>query len=268
MEAGLRQAVEHGDFVLHYQPQIDLESGDLVGAEALLRWKRNGNLILPEQFMPLAEDTGLMVPIGEWVIREACRQQGAWVAAGMPQLPVAVNVSASELRRDFAERLRALISNCPHWLGKLEIELSEAVLMKEGESWLPVLQELKKLGLAVVLDDFGVGYSKLGHLHRLPLDGIKVDRSLVRDLGRGPAQRAMTEAIINLAHGLGIRVVAEGVEDEEEVRLLRAQHCEEVQGRYLAPPLPPSDFLAWWQVLVARRGATMASEKPQGNGPL
>jgi diguanylate cyclase (GGDEF)-like protein/PAS domain S-box-containing protein len=253
METSLRGALSRSEFVLHYQPQVNSRTGDVVGVEALIRWKHDGILLRPIEFVGMAEETGLIVPIGEWVIREACRQQHEWLLAGMPEIPMAINLSAAQFhRKDAALRLRLVVEESCREPHKLEIELTETLLMQEAEYSVRMLHALKDAGVRLAIDDFGTGYSSLNYLRRFPVDRLKVDQSFVRDLPTDAADRAVTEAIITLAHSLGVGVIAEGVETVEEMDLLRERACEEFQGYYFAPPLSAVDFVTWWR---ARLGA-------------
>ena len=241
---GLRRALETGEFALHYQPQLDLESDRVFGAEALLRWNSATlGAIPPSRFIPIAEESGLIVPIGTWVIREACRQLAAWDAAGLPALTVAVNLSAVQFQRaDLEETVRAALDAsgvAPH---RLELELTESTLIQDTESVIVTLGRLKALGLGLSIDDFGTGYSSLSYLKRFNVDRLKIDQSFVRGLAADLEYVPIVRAIIQLAHSFGLRTVAEGVEDAQILERLRLLGCDEMQGYYLARPLPPEDF--------------------------
>ncbi|MDQ2697038.1 MAG: EAL domain-containing protein [Pseudomonadota bacterium] len=244
MEAHLRRAVEREELLLHYQPRLELRSGRIPGAEALLRWHRpERGLVSPADFIPLAEETGLIIPIGEWVLHAACRQAKAWLAAGLAPVSVAVNLSARQFRS------QNLVDLCARALREtglepryLELELTESTVMQNVEEAIATLRELKALGLHLSLDDFGTGYSSLACLKRFPLDSLKIDRSFVRHIATDPDDAAIAVTVIAMAHAMKLRVVAEGVETQEQLDFLRAHGCDEVQGFYLSRPLPAGEF--------------------------
>jgi diguanylate cyclase (GGDEF)-like protein/PAS domain S-box-containing protein len=247
LENSLRRAIEREEFLLYYQPQVNARTGDVVGIEALLRWSRKGKLIQPEEFIGLAEETELIIPIGEWVLSEACRQLALWQAAGLPRTRLAVNLSAVQFQQKGAfERLGKLLKNACRDPGCIEMELTERTLMQDAETSLRYLTILKEIGVGLAVDDFGTGYSNLSYLFRFPIDRLKVDRSFVRDLPTVGADRAVTEAVIALAKSLRLAVIAEGVETAEELAALLERDCEEIQGFYFAPPLPAAEFTTWW----------------------
>lgn len=244
LRGNLRRALEHGEFSLLYQPQINLASGEIVGAEALIRWNHPElGMIAPGRFIPIAEECGLIVPIGEWVLREACRQASAWQQAGLPELIVAVNLSAVQFKRGDLERsvTQALTeSGCDPTL--LELELTESILIQNPENVLQTVKRLKILGVKFSIDDFGTGYSSLAYLKRFPVDKLKIDQSFVRDLSNSPENAAIVRAIAQMARSLNLKTIAEGVEDEQVLAFLRLHHCDEAQGYYFARPLPPDEF--------------------------
>ncbi|MGC2415295.1 MAG: EAL domain-containing protein [Stellaceae bacterium] len=244
IEENLRHAVEQHEFALHYQPQVNLKTGAIVGAEALLRWTHpTRGLIPPAEFIPVAEDCGLILPIGAWVLREACEQARAWVDRGLPLGMMAVNVSVTQLRDDdFLPRMLEILADTGLDPRSLELELTESVLMKYPETTAFILQTVRKGGVRVAIDDFGTGYSSLGYLRKLPLDALKVDQSFVRQISTVGEDTAIVAAVISMARSLKLRVVAEGVENLEELEFLRAHHCDEAQGYYFSPPLPPEEF--------------------------
>ncbi len=245
LEGGLRGALERGEFVLYYQPKIDLYNGSTIGAEALLRWRHpERGLIPPERFVPLAEDSGLIVPIGRWVLREACRQARAWQSAGLPPLPVAVNICAIELRNEgFLDAVRRTLLETALDPRLLELELTETVLMESGGATESVLRQLKAMGLGLAVDDFGTGYSSLSYLTQFPIDALKVDQSFVREIGTGgDGGSPIITAVISMARSLKHRVIAEGVETPEQLAFLRAQRCEEGQGFHFSRPLGADRF--------------------------
>ena len=244
---GLRRGLERGEFVLHYQPQILLDSGAVVGVEALVRWNHPDlGLVPPGRFIPVAEDSGLIVPIGEWVLREACRQAKAWQMAGLPDLVMAVNLSAVQFKRG---NLYQSVTNalCDSGLdpGFLELELTESILIRDTQNVLATVRQLKLLGLHLSIDDFGTGYSSLSYLKRFKVDKLKIDQSFVRDLASDPDDAAIVRAIIQMAKSLNLRTVAEGVENAHTANQLRVFHCDEVQGYHFARPMAADDFVAY-----------------------
>jgi diguanylate cyclase (GGDEF)-like protein/PAS domain S-box-containing protein len=240
METGLRRALERRELSLHYQPQMDLASGAVTGMEALLRWDSPElGSIPPSRFIPLAEQTGLILPIGDWVLESACRQARLWHEGGFASLRMAVNISARQFKQaDFIDRLdRALLkSGIDPTL--LELELTESIVMERSEETLMTLTDLKSRGIKLAIDDFGTGYSMLSYLKHFPIDRLKIDRSFVSDISTDSDDAAITEAIIAMAHGLRIKVLAEGVETREQLDFLTARRCEEGQGYFFARPLP------------------------------
>ncbi len=246
LEHDLRRALERGELLLHYQPQIELASGRIVGLEALLRWRHpERGLVLPGRFIAIAEDSGLIVPIGEGVLHEACRQSLAWQAAGLPAMPIAVNLSAVQFRRAGLEgNLRDILAATglpPHLL---ELELTESIVMNHAEETVAILARLHELGVRLSIDDFGTGYSSLAYLKRFPIQKIKVDQSFIHDVTRDANDAAIVRGIIGLAHSLGIGVIAEGVETREQFDFLRELGCEQAQGCYCSPPLAPTEIEA------------------------
>lgn len=244
IEEGLRGAVERREFALHYQPKIDLRTGAVAGAEALVRWSHptRGN-VPPTQFISIAEDTGLILPIGAWVLREACAQAQAWVAAGLPATVMAVNVSGMEFRNDdFVDGLFAILDETGFDPSFLELELTESVLMQRPESAVSMLYRVRERQIRVAVDDFGTGYSSLSYLRKFPIDTLKIDQSFVRQISTQGQDAAMVIAVIAMAQSLKLRVIAEGVEKLEEVTFLRAQECDAAQGYYFSPPVLPHQF--------------------------
>jgi diguanylate cyclase (GGDEF)-like protein/PAS domain S-box-containing protein len=244
LEDGLRNALDDRAFELHYQPKINLTTGAMIGVEALIRWRhpRRG-LVSPAQFIPVAEDSALIVPIGRWVLREACRQSRAWQDAGLPPLPIAINISAVELRtKDFVAGVRAILTETGLNAQCLELELTETFLMQDDDSTATVLRALKDLGVLLALDDFGTGYSSLSYLQRFPIDALKIDRSFVRDLTTDPGDAGIVSAVIGMGESLNMRVVAEGVETREQLAFLRAHGCPEGQGYYFGRPVGAEKF--------------------------
>lgn len=246
MRSWLRQGLERGEFVLHYQAQIDLASGALVGAEALVRLQRGGELIAPGRFIAIAEDSGLIVPIGAWVLRTACRQAAAWHRAGHPELVVAVNLSAVQfLRGDLEESVMDALAAAELAPSALELELTESILIDGAEHVLETVRRLQAIGIRFSIDDFGTGYSSLAYLKRFNVDKLKIDQSFVRDMNSDSEDAAIVHALIQMAHSLSITIIAEGVEDEATHIALAAQHCDEGQGYFFSRPLPADNFLAY-----------------------
>jgi diguanylate cyclase (GGDEF)-like protein len=255
-EAELRRALARQEFVLHYQPMIDLATGAISGAEALIRWAHpTRGLVPPLQFIPIAEDCGLIVPIDAWVLREACSQAKAWIDAGLPQLSMAVNASAMELRSEsFLEDLFATLGETGLAPTSLVLELTESVLMKHAESAATILRALRQAGIRVALDDFGTGYSSLGYLQKFPLDALKIDQSFVRQIDAAGEDTAIVTAVIGMAQGLGLQVIAEGVETLEELEFLRTHRCDAAQGYYFSQPVPAEQFAKLLITGISRSG--------------
>jgi diguanylate cyclase (GGDEF)-like protein/PAS domain S-box-containing protein len=244
LENKLRRALERQQFELNYQPRVDMRSGELVGAEALIRWHvSEEETIAPSRFIPIAEETGLIAPIGKWVLRTACAQNKAWQVMGLRPFVVSVNVSARQFHQDDLVRT---ISDVLHETGLepkyLEIELTESAVMHDAEQFVATLNELNDLGVQIAIDDFGTGYSSLSYLKRFPVDRLKVDRSFVQDIATDTDDAAIVRAIIALGHNLGLKVVAEGVETEQQLQFLRENHCDEMQGYLYGHPLNAAAF--------------------------
>ena len=244
IEESLRRALDRQEFVVHYQPKINLGTGGITGAEALIRWIHpNRGLIPPAQFIPVAEDCGLILPIGKWVLREACKQARSWVDAGLPLATVAVNISAMEFRNEnFLESVFEILKDTDLDPSSLELELTESVLMKRVESAASILQTLRARGVHLAVDDFGTGYSSLSYLRKFPIDALKIDQSFVNQIATTPDETTIVTAVISMGRSLKLRVVAEGVETREQLDFLQAQQCEEAQGYYFSPPVPPQQF--------------------------
>ncbi len=261
LESQLRKAVENGGFALHFQPQLDRQHGRIVGMEALIRWQDPllGN-VPPDEFIPVAEENGLIVPIGAWVLREACAQNKRWQEAGLPAVPVSVNVSAVQIQQaDFAKVVADVLDSTglsPEFLG---LELTERVVMADVEQSVQVMRELDKLGVSLSIDDFGTGYSSLAYLKRFPLKAIKIDKSFVRDIEVNEDDRSIARSIILLAHGLNVSVVAEGVENAQQLDILREQGCDTLQGYHLSHPLGTEAFAAY---ILNARGQLGAATAP------
>lgn len=253
LEAELRRALANQEFELFYQPQIDLRTNRIVGAEALIRWRHpTRGLVRPLDFLPFAEETGLIIPINEWVIAQACSEARSWCAHGLPPLRVAVNLSPVQFRN---RNMVALVDDILARTGldpkRLELELTETILMHDADAVTIELRELRKRGVSVSIDDFGTGYSSLAYVKKFPVDRIKIDQSFVRNLTSDPNDAAIVRAIVNLGHSLGIDVIAEGVDSADQVEMLRAEGCEEAQGFLFAKPLPVEEFLALVQADAA-----------------
>ena len=245
MEANLRRALERGEFLLHYQPKIDLRTGALAGAEALIRWQHpDMGLVSPMQFIPLAEETGLIVPIGAWVLRTACAQARAWQDQGFQSLRMAVNISSRQFSQaGLLDEVVGVLEQTGLDADLLELEITESMLMDDPEQTVALLNELKAIGIHLAIDDFGTGYSSLAYLKRFPVSSLKIDRSFVKDVPLDADDVAITLAIVGLAHTLRIRVTAEGVETEAQRAFLRRHGCDEIQGYLVGRPLPVEEFV-------------------------
>lgn len=244
MEAGLRKALERNEFILHYQPLVDIQTGRIVGAEALLRWMHpERGMVSPLDFIPLAEETGLILPIGDWVMRTACAQQQAWVREGYAALRVSVNLSLKQLRQNtIVELINNMQANKEIDPNYIELELTESVLMQNADESITLLNILKGMGLSMAMDDFGTGYSSLSYLKRLPLDTLKIDRSFIMDITDDPDSAVIVQTIIAMAKNLRLKVVAEGVETEQQLAFLRQYGCDVMQGYYFSKPVLPDAF--------------------------
>jgi diguanylate cyclase (GGDEF)-like protein len=257
IEEGLRRALERQELSLHYQPKIDLATGSITGAEALIRWTHPVlGQVSPAQFIPVAEDCGLILPIGRWVLLEASRQAQAWLDAGLSLGTMAVNVSAKELREEsFLAGLSAILQEIGLDPARLEVELTESVLMKHAESAASILQTLRARGVQVAIDDFGTGYSSLSYLRKFPIDSLKIDQSFISQITAEGDDESIVAAVISMARSLSLRVVAEGVETVEQAEFLRARGCDEAQGYYFSRPIPPQEFAELLGTGVARATA-------------
>jgi EAL domain-containing protein (putative c-di-GMP-specific phosphodiesterase class I) len=244
IEEGLRRALERQEFVVHYQPKINLKTGKITGAEALLRWTHpTRGPVSPVQFIPVAEDCGLILPIGNWILREACQQARAWVDAGLPLGTMAVNISGIQLRdENFLEAIFAILQDTGLDPRFLELELTESVLMKHAESTASILRTLRAKGIQIAVDDFGTGYSSLSYLRRFPMDALKIDQSFIRQITTVPDETIIVAAVIAMGRSLKLRVVAEGVETQEQLAFLQAHQCDEAQGYHFSPPVLPHQF--------------------------
>ncbi len=248
----LRRALDRNEFVLYYQPQHDLTSGAVVGAEALIRWNHpERGMMAPGRFIPVAEESGLIVPIGEWVLREACNQAMAWKRADLPDLSIAVNLSAVQFKRGNVEAcVLQVLDETGFDPVLLELELTESILIQDVESILASVKRLKLLGVKLSIDDFGTGYSSLSYLKRFDVDKLKIDQSFVQNLATDPDDVAIVHAIIQMAHALNLKTIAEGVETAEMMQQLRILKCDEVQGYYYARPMPADEFERYAKLLI------------------
>jgi diguanylate cyclase (GGDEF)-like protein/PAS domain S-box-containing protein len=240
----MRDALARGEFLLHYQPQVNAQDGALTGVEALVRWNSpEFGLLPPRRFVPIAEDSGMILQLGAWVLRSACRQLRAWMDAGLSGFLVSVNVSAAQLQRpSFVDDVRRIIEETGIDPGMLELELTESVLMGNADRAVTQMQELKRLGMRLALDDFGMGYSSLSYLRRFPIDKLKIDQSFIANVVQEGNDAALVKAMISMGHHLGLRVVAEGVETAAQLGYLRRSHCDEFQGHYFAHALPAEEI--------------------------
>jgi EAL domain-containing protein (putative c-di-GMP-specific phosphodiesterase class I) len=244
MEKSLRRAMETEDFELYYQPKVDVCTGEIVAMEALIRWRHaQRGMVPPAEFIPLAEELGLIIPIGAWVLVTACRQNKQWQDAGLPHLRVAVNLSAVQFRqKNLAEFVAQVLDDVGLDASYLELEVTESVIMQNAEEATLILKKLHAKGIHLSVDDFGTGYSSLGYLKRFPLDTLKIDRSFVSDIDSNPDDAIIVKSMIALAHSLKLNVIAEGVENESQLSYLRSLGCDEYQGYYRSRPLAAKDF--------------------------
>jgi EAL domain-containing protein (putative c-di-GMP-specific phosphodiesterase class I) len=243
-ENGLRHAMDREEFTVYYQPQAQIETDRIVAAEALVRWQHpDRGLVEPDEFIPLAEDTGLIVRLGEWVLRAACTQNRSWQEAGLPALRVSVNLSARQFQEPgLVEMVAGALTESrldPEWL---ELEITERTAMQNADHTASVLREIRGLGVRISIDDFGTGYSSLGYLNRFPINTLKIDRSFVGGLTHKPDDEAIASAIIAMAQSLGLDVVAEGVETDDQLDFLKQRRCQRFQGNLLGEPLPAGEF--------------------------
>ncbi len=243
METSLRQALERKDFLLQYQPQVDLNTRQIIGIEALLRWHHPElGLVSPAKFIPIVEENGLIVPIGEWVLRTACAQNKAWQDSGLPPIVVSVNMSARQFQQ---KNLVGMVSQVLRETGLdakyLELELTESILIQKEEPFIAMLSELHSMGIALSIDDFGTGYSSLSYLNRFPINTLKIDQSFVNNITKNPNDAVIVTAIITLAHSLHLKAIADGVETTEQLEFLRSLHCDGMQGYLFSQPLPADE---------------------------
>ena len=263
-EQDLRRALDREEFLLHYQPQLDARTGRIVGVEALLRWRHpERGMVSPSQFIPVAEERGLIVPIGSWVLREACRQNRAWQKEGLRAIPVAVNISALQFQqRDLSDEVARALQHSGLAAAYLDLELTESAVMRDAEKSIATMHALKGIGLKLSLDDFGTGYSSLNQLKRLPLDKLKIDQSFVRGLPGDRYDLAISSAIIGMGDALNLRLIAEGVETAAQLQVLRSIGCHEIQGFYVSRPIPAAEFseFAREQRFQVERSATVKDQ--------
>lgn len=247
LETDMQRAVERQEFLLHYQPKLHIASGEITGIEALLRWQRpDSGLIPPDEFIPMLEETGLILPVGEWVLRTACNQLKTWHDLGLDSLSVAVNLSARQFsQKDLVEKITRILDDSGLPATSLELEVTESLLMEHTDASVETLIQLKNKGISISVDDFGTGYSSLSYLKRFPVDTLKIDRSFVRDITVDPDDAAIASAVIALAHSLRLAAVAEGVETEEQLKFMRGRNCDQMQGYLLSRPLPAEAFDQW-----------------------
>jgi diguanylate cyclase (GGDEF)-like protein len=261
LERSLRHALEHEEFLLYYQPQVDLDSGQIIGAEALLRWRHpERGLVLPGEFIPVAEESGLIIPMGEWVLHQACVQVRAWEAEGLPLVRVAVNVSARQFQHTpLADTVARTLEDTGVEARYLEIELTESLLVENSPVSHATLERLKALGLQISIDDFGTGYCSLSYLKRFPIGALKIDKSFVSGITADPGDAAIVTAIIALAHSLGLKVIAEGVETNDQLDFLRRQGCDAAQGYLFCAPVRAEVFA---RVLAEEPGQSAGAWSP------
>ena len=244
LESDLHVALARGEFELYYQPKVDTMSGTFYSAEALIRWRHpERGLVSPAAFIPLAEECGLIGPIGEWVLREACRQGRAWQLAGLPSLRIAVNVAAAQFRSgNLVETIRRALADAQFEPRLLEVELTESAVMSDPEESIKTLEKLSEMGVLVSVDDFGTGYSSMSYLRRFPIDHLKIDRSFLSEITARSDDASIVGAIVSLAHNLRLKVIAEGVETTAQLDLLKTLGCDQYQGYQFSPPVPVADF--------------------------
>lgn len=255
LEANLRHAIEGGQLLLHYQPKVDVKSGHITGVEALVRWQKpDGTYIFPDQFIPLAEETGLIVPLGEWVLKEACAQMARWQAQGM-WIPVAVNLSAKQFHAgNLVQYVSDTLKDKDLDAQYLTLELTESLLMENPDHSVKILNQLMALGAKISMDDFGTGYSSLGYLKRFPLHELKIDRSFLKEVATNPEDKALVSAVIYLAHVFGLRVVAEGVEERDQLDILVSLGCDGYQGHFFSRPVKAEDLVSLLSAHYVEKG--------------
>ncbi|MGH8642609.1 MAG: putative bifunctional diguanylate cyclase/phosphodiesterase, partial [Burkholderiales bacterium] len=262
LESGLRRALEREEFVLHYQPKVNIASGLITGMEALLRWQHPElGWVAPGRFIPIAEENGLILPIGAWVLKTACIQNRAWQRQGVRRFPVAVNLSPRQFAGEtLLDDVKAALDASGLAPVDLELEITESMVMNNPEQAVKLLQQLKELGINVAIDDFGTGYSSLAYLKRFPIDSVKVDRSFVEDIPDDVDSMAIAQAVIAMAHNLRLKVVAEGVESEAQLGFLRGEGCDEIQGHYFCEARAASEISAIMRTTLRRGNTVYLSE--------
>jgi EAL domain-containing protein (putative c-di-GMP-specific phosphodiesterase class I) len=251
----LRRALERREFLLHYQPKFSLQTGAMTGVEALIRWQHPDlGLVSPLDFIGIAEESGLILPIGEWVMRDACQQVKRWHDEGLRRVTLAVNLSSKQFRYSrLKETLAGILAETGFDPRYLEFEITESMLMEGSVAVREVLSDLKTLGISISVDDFGTGYSSLSYLKRFPIDALKIDRTFVRDIPANQDDAAIVRAIIAMSHSLRMKVIAEGVETEDQQQFLRSEGCDEIQGYLSGRPVPPEEL---WRRLRAGKTPT------------
>ena len=244
LESDLHAALANGEFELHYQPKVATATGAIHGVEALIRWRHpERGLVPPAEFIPLAEENGLIGEIGEWVVHEACRQAKAWQRAGLPPVRVAVNLSGSQFRRaGLVNMIRGALEAADLAPHSLEVELTESSVMSDPEESVAILEQLSQMGVTVSVDDFGTGYSSMSYLRRFPIDKLKIDRAFISEILSRPDDASIVAAIVSLAHSLRLKVVAEGVETPEQLDVLKTLGCDQYQGYHFSAAVPPAEF--------------------------
>ncbi|MFQ5754077.1 MAG: putative bifunctional diguanylate cyclase/phosphodiesterase, partial [bacterium] len=250
LENSLRKAIERDELVIYYQPQANLHTGEITGLEALIRWQHTEfGLVQPSKFIPVAEETGLIVPIGEWLMRTACRQNKVWQEAGLQPIPVAINLSAKQFHeKSLPDAMAEVLEESGLSPQYVMLEITESSAMYDVDYTISTLKVLKEMGMQIVLDDFGTGYSSLSYLKRFPIDGLKIDRTFVKGIPDDREDAAIITAIIALAHSLENKVIAEGVETKEQLLFLKSLECDEMQGFYFSRPLPAEEILELLEV--------------------
>ena len=268
LESALHKAIERNELVVHYQPKVDVRGACMVGAEALMRWNRGGKLISPSAFIPLAEESGLIMPLSEWVLQEAARQARIWQDRFGLGVSIAVNLPPRIFERtDLVELIQSAVSACGVAPSAIELEITETGLMKELHNVIPTLHRLKQIGVQISIDDFGTGYSSLAYLTTLPISELKIDRSFIRELGHTPKSSAVVTAIIALARSLNLRVVAEGVENLRQMQVLRRLGCSVMQGFLFSGAMPAAQIDVWLgQVLLPGKAKWIAASERDAGG--
>jgi EAL domain-containing protein (putative c-di-GMP-specific phosphodiesterase class I) len=262
MEAELRRGIDREELVLYYQPEFDLATGAVIGAEALVRWRHpERGLVPPMEFIPLAEDTGLVTPLSRWVIRTACGRVRDWISRGYPPLRVAVNISPRLFEKDgFSEMLLSSLEEAGVPPRLIEAEITESMAMKDFDLTLRILNHLAEVGIPIAIDDFGTGHSSLAYLKKFPAQRIKIDRSFIRDMAPGNDDAAIAQAVVAMSHSLKMKCIAEGVETEEQARMLREWGCDEAQGFLFGRPVPEEEFERLWLAPVRVIGGELPPE--------